>query len=558
MGDFWTTFGVQNGQGGANLPQLCLKFLGAATINIRMFLLPLGLQSRIVKWPIATILIVVATCVVSVFYFSENALYIRHVRQAMVDSKILEARKNLINESCSFKYGEDVCKFLKENLKDTDLFDLKNFAKIYQNEFPETSYMEMRSLMSWLMDDRIDRKLKGTDFEKSSSYQEYVSAREIYLRKSLEKSKEDYVFIRGNAKFMASLKALATHEGWVHLVGNMMIFALFAVFLEQRIGFFGVALLYLIGGLGSNYLQIPFLPMGIRLFGASGAVSAVIGAFAVFFWREKMRCLMSVGFVYNRMILMPAWLYIGLFLVLSDMVGVEGGVAHLAHLTGFGVGFIFAFMQMDLFPLKKGFLFPQERKLYYEAKATEVLEEKMEIFHRIYRLNKESFYSFRALFIYFGKAGCLPAGFTEEDLSFVTEIIRSCFMYSEKNEKQDLALEILAMIPLTWNLSTFDLKIGPDEIMEKAEQFHQAGDLIQTLRFYDMFFAKFAAHPKAQVINSEIMKLFDQVEKIDFEIKVQILDTLLIYADNHPDNQFQTQIRQLIHQVRREEKNAAS
>ncbi|HEY8272848.1 MAG TPA: rhomboid family intramembrane serine protease, partial [Pseudobdellovibrionaceae bacterium] len=420
--------------------------------------------------------------------------------------------------------------------------------------------MKMHSLVSWLSDDRIDKALKNTEFADSPSYQGYLKARETYLHRSLEQSREDLVFIRGNAKIMASLKALVTHEGWVHLIGNMLIFALFAIFVEQRIGFFGLILLYCIGGLGSNYLQLPFLPMGVRLFGASGAVSAVIGAFAVYFWREKMRCLLSVGFVYNRMILIPAWLYIGLFLLLSDVVGMTGvgsGVAHLAHFTGFLAGFIFAFMQMDLFPMKNNFLFPAESKLYYDAKETQVLEEKMDLFRRIYRLNRESFYSFRALFIYFEKHSCLLANFTEEDQTFLTDIVRSCILYPEQDEKYAIAREILEKIPLTWNLSSLDLRIGPEELIKRAEQFRLEGDLIQTLRFYDMFFAKFAVHPQAQDINSEIMKIFDQVEKFDLEIKIQILEALLVYNDNHPDTQFQTQIRQLIHQVHREEKNAS-
>lgn len=527
-----------------------------------MFLIPLGLQSRIVKWPIATVLIIVATCIVSAFYFSENALYIRHVRQAMIDSKILEARKNLILVSCQGRFSDEACNYVKAHLSTEDLFDLQRFVKDYQKEFPKASFLETRQLVNWLADDRIDKKLKTTDVAKTPEYSAYLVARETYLQKSLTKSKEEHIFIRGNGKIVPALKAMFTHEGWVHLVGNMLIFALFSVFVEQRIGFLGLVCLYMLGGLGSNFLQLPFLPMGVRLFGASGAVSAVIGAFAVYFWREKMRCLLSVAFVYNRMILMPAWLYIGLFLMFSDVVGAVGagsGVAHLAHLTGFMIGFIFAFMQMDLFPLKKSFLFAQEQQLYYQAKDVQVLEEKMAVFQRIYALNKESFYSFRALFIYFHKQGFMLATFKKEDLAFVKEILHTCFHYNDRrNEKYVLAREILGMVPLTWNIAELELKVTPDEIIERAEEFHGVGDLIQTLRYYDLFFTSFAAHPRAQDIQSHIMQLFDEIEKFDVEIKAQILDTLMVYADHHPDNHFQTQIRQLIHQVHREEKNAAS
>lgn len=531
-------------------------------INICMFLLPLGLQSRIVKWPIATILIIMATCIVSIFYFSENSLYIRHVRQAMIDSKILEARKNLIIASCSGRFEDETCAYIKTNLRGEDLFDLQGFFHSYRKEFPKATYLQNRELLSWLNDDRIDKKLKNSEAASLPAYRQYVTARENYLQKSLEKSKADHVFIRGNSTLLASLKALFTHEGWVHLVGNMLIFALFAVFVEQRVGFFGMVLLYALGGLVSNYLQLPFLPMGIRLFGASGAVSAVIGAFAVYFWREKMRCLLSMAFIYNRMIYMPAWMYIGLFMIFSDLVGMAGaasGVAHLAHLTGFAVGFIFAFMQMDLFPLKKTFLFGYEQKLYYQAKEATLLEEKMALYRRIFSLNRESFYAFRGLFFYFNKQGFLFSTFNKENQAFLSELLYISFLFNDqKDEKYVLAREILGMVPLTWNIADLKLKVGPEDILERAEQFHAVGDFMQTLRFYDLFFASYAAHPRAQDIQSEVMRLFDEVEKFDHETKAHILDTLLVYADHHPDNHFQTQIRQLTHQVQRGEQNAAS
>ncbi len=526
-----------------------------------MFLIPLGLQSRIVKWPVATLLLIIATCAVSVFYFPENALYIRHVRQAMVDSKILDARKDLILATCASKFETETCDYLKVHLKAEDLFDLQNFSNAYRKEFPKASFLENRKLFGWLNDDHIDKKIKPAEAANLPEYGAYLVARETYLQKSLEKSKEEHVFIRGNGKILAGLKAMVTHEGWVHLIGNMLIFALFSVFVEQRVGSVGLILLYLLGGLGSNFLQLPFLPMGVRLFGASGAVSAVIGAFAVYFWREKMRCLLT-AVVYNRMIYMPAWMYIGLFMVFSDVVGAVGaggGVAHLAHLTGFAIGFIFAFMQMDIFPLKKSFLFTQEQDLYYAAKSSEVVEEKLGIFKRIYALNHESFYAFRGLFIYFQKQGFLLSTFNKEDLAFVKKIMVTCFHYVDrKEEKYVLSREILGMVPVTWNMAELGLKVTPDEIIERAEEFYGVGDLVQTLRYYDLFFASFAAHPMAQDINSKVMRIFDDIAKFDAETKAHFLDTLMVYADHHPDNHFQTQLRQLIHQIHREEKNAAS
>lgn len=477
----------------------------------------------------------------------------------MLDSKVLEARKNLLVVSCPHRFDENICEYTRKNLTPTDLLNLDDYLKSFKKEFPDTGFMALRQMASWLADDRIDRTLKKSEFNETPEYRQYVKTREKYLRSSLSKSKKDHVFIRGNPQILAALKAMVTHDGYLHLIGNMLIFILFSVFLEQRIGSFGLILLYSLGGLGSNFLQLPFLPMGVRLFGASGAVSAVIGAFAVYFWREKMRCWLSLGFIYNRTIFMSAWLYIGLFMLLSDvigLVGAEDGVAHLAHLTGFLIGFIFAFMQMDLFPLKQGFLFGQEQKLYYLAKETGELEEKMALYRRIFSLNKESYYAFRGLFLYFNKEGIPLSSFAEEDVALLGNLIRDCLKYEEKGEKYFLVREILSFLPLTWDLSTFELKVGPNTLIETAERFRQEGNLVHCLRFYDMFFIEYTAHARTQEVQSEIMKIFDEVENYEPEIKEQLLETLMSYADHHPRNHFTTHLRHLSHRVHQGDKRA--
>lgn len=525
-----------------------------------MFLLPLGLQSRIVKWPIATLLIVVATCVVSIRYFSENAMYIRDLRQAMTGSHILEARKNLLISACDLKLDLTTCEFLRTNLSVQDVLTPQDFVKKFNQESSGASFTTSRKLSSWMSDIRIEKTLQNTPAAATPQYQAYTQAKNLYLKTSLEKAKKEHIFTRGNGQILAALKAMFTHDGWVHLISNVVIFALFAVFLEQRIGTIGLLLLYVLGGLGSNFLQLPFLPMGMRLLGASGALSTVIGAFAVYFWREKMRCLLSLGFVYNRMVYVPAWMYIGLFMILSDVIGMIGasdGIAHLAHLTGFGIGFIFAYMQMDLFPLKKGFLFGQEQKLYYQVKQARGFTEKMELIRRIYSLNRESFYAYRGLFLYFNKQNLQIAAFNKEDREFISELIRSCIAYKEKGDRQHFAGEILSSLPLSWDLTSLNLKLNPTEILDRANDFHSGGDLILTLRFYDLFFTKYAAHARFQEIQSEVMKIFDTIERFDGDIKAQILDGLKVYADHHPQNHFQTQIRNLMQQVMREAQDAA-
>jgi membrane associated rhomboid family serine protease len=524
-----------------------------------MFLLPLGLQSRIIKWPIASLIIMGLTCAVTIFYFSQNAAYENFARDTMGETGLPTARVALLKDSCALKFEPGVCEFLRGRLNEDDLKNLSPLLKDLQKD-QSLPFLTTLKVGRWLADENFHRKIKEENIVNSHSYQRYVQVLQTYRQKLVDKAQEVKLLMRGNVTPLTLFKAMATHQGWMHLIGNMLIFALFAFFLEQRIGSFALLLLYVLGGLGSNWIQTPFLNQGIYLLGASGAVSAVTGAFAVYFWREKMRVWLNLAFVYNRIVLMPAWVYIGFFFVAGDFVGVlnaSSSVAHLAHLGGFLIGAFFAVLQMELYPLKKTFLFVQEQKLYYEAKETDALDEKMVFFMRIFELNRESFYSFRALFNYFCKHGFQFSTLKEEHQDFASHLLTSCLNYSERNAKYDLTQEILSLTPLSWNLASLDLPVAPTAIKSRAQNFRKVNDFIQTLRLYDLFLAKFAVHPKAQDIQADIMKIFDEIETFDPETKSHFLDALLAYAAFHPENNFQTQLNQLIHQVQREERNAA-
>ncbi|MBC7370179.1 MAG: rhomboid family intramembrane serine protease [Bdellovibrionaceae bacterium] len=342
---------------------------------------------------------------------------------------------------------------------------------------------------------------------------------------------------------LMAVHSVLTHQNLFLLFGNLLVFAVFAFFLEQRLGPIGMVALFVAGYFGANLAQSPFLRTPSYLIGPNGAVCACIGAFAIYFWNEKM-CISKYT--------VPSWGYLGGFFVMAFLMS----PTPIGALAGAMGGAIFALLQMEIFPLKKTFLFRQEQKLYYQAKETENLDEKLAIFAEIHRLNKESFYSFRALFLYFCRQGFQIKNFHKNDRIFIANILTSCFNHLEKNSKYDLTQEIISMTPLSWSLAKLKLKAPPQNIIDRAQYFRKLNDYVQTLRLYDLFMDKFAAHPKAQEVQADIMKIFDHIEKFPSERKAQTLDMLLVYTDSHPDNHFQTQLKQLIHQVHREEKNA--
>lgn len=88
------------------------------------------------------------------------------------------------------------------------------------------------------------------------------------------------------------LTALFVHGNWLHLLGNMLFLYVFGVMAEERMGRIGFALFYL----GAGYLAllayaVAHASSDQTLVGASGAISAVLGAFLYLFPRARVTSL---------------------------------------------------------------------------------------------------------------------------------------------------------------------------------------------------------------------------------------------------------------------------
>jgi membrane associated rhomboid family serine protease len=103
-------------------------------------------------------------------------------------------------------------------------------------------------------------------------------------------------------------------------------------------------LFYLGGGLVAMLAQVAVTPGStIPNLGASGAIAAVMGAFLVTYPRDEIRSLLII-FLFVRVTVIPAvliigfWFLIQLFSVGSVAAVQTGGVAYLAHVSGFIFG----------------------------------------------------------------------------------------------------------------------------------------------------------------------------------------------------------------------------
>jgi membrane associated rhomboid family serine protease len=131
------------------------------------------------------------------------------------------------------------------------------------------------------------------------------------------------------------------HSGTLHLLFNMLVFVWCGLAVERVLGRTGLIVLYVAGAYAAALAQWGTDAMAvIPMVGASGAVSAVIGAYSLSFGRPKM---VTRSVRLNRWInavwLLAAWVV--LQLMMGWLAGTQGLLlATPAHIGGFVAGLL--------------------------------------------------------------------------------------------------------------------------------------------------------------------------------------------------------------------------
>jgi len=131
------------------------------------------------------------------------------------------------------------------------------------------------------------------------------------------------------------------HGGWFHLAINMVMLAFAGSQVERVIGASGLVVAYIVGALFAAAAQFAFDPAStIPLVGASGAISALFGLYALFFGKPKQ---VVKNQKLNRWI-HAAWL-LAAWIILQWMTGLLAGgqgvmLATPAHIGGFIAGML--------------------------------------------------------------------------------------------------------------------------------------------------------------------------------------------------------------------------
>jgi membrane associated rhomboid family serine protease len=169
------------------------------------------------------------------------------------------------------------------------------------------------------------------------------------------------------AIFGSVLTTMFMHGGWMHLIGNMWFLWIFGNNVEDRLGHVLYLTFYLVGGLLATACHWAYDPSStMPVVGASGAVSAILGAYAVTWPKARVTTLVFLGFILTT-IEVPALLWLGIWLggqLLDAGFNRDLGVAVWAHIGGFAAG-AFLMPILSFASPKPGGTWGQENKKHF-------------------------------------------------------------------------------------------------------------------------------------------------------------------------------------------------
>lgn len=150
--------------------------------------------------------------------------------------------------------------------------------------------------------------------------------------------------------------SLYVHAGILHLAGNMLFLWIVGDNVEDRLGHVGYFIFYHAAGAAASLAHVAFVPGSeLPLVGASGAISAIMGAYAVFFPNARIKIWYWVFLFFMNVVYVSAKWAVGLWFLLQLLLFAMGGgsgVSYDAHIGGlvFGVGVAFALKKLVLKP----------------------------------------------------------------------------------------------------------------------------------------------------------------------------------------------------------------
>jgi len=170
---------------------------------------------------------------------------------------------------------------------------------------------------------------------------ELVGRRNLEIPVGTDRFGHAVVYQRYTSPALSVLFSLFMHGSWLHLLGNMLFLWIFGNNIEDRLGRVTFVFFYLLCGVGASLAHVLFnLDSLVPVIGASGAVSGVMGAYLALFPQARVRTLVFI-FIFVTTMDIPAAVFLVIWFAFQFLYSGGGsGIAWLAHVGGFILGFL--------------------------------------------------------------------------------------------------------------------------------------------------------------------------------------------------------------------------
>jgi len=284
----------------------------------------------------------------------------------------------------------------------------------------------------------------------------------------------------------------------------MLFFILLGIWVEQKIGATKTALLFIGGsfiGLLVQVLLVKYTP----ILGASAGVSAIMGAFFVFFYKKEFTFLLTTLFYFKRITLPVLWIFPFMYFA-ADVIalgeGSNDGVGHVAHLGGLVFGMAFGYWQVKEQGLSSDELFPQEIKLSKKLSTTLNGTERFHSFTEIMMWNCQNT---KSLEVFLKRSQEL--GFQISKINHISFLEKNFVKLTHRIFKKDevgLTLKWVKLVPSYLSLDKFLVEIPLSHSLTLADYCARKQDWTTSLRLYEVALKKKPGQRTKLKINAAI------------------------------------------------------
>ena len=139
------------------------------------------------------------------------------------------------------------------------------------------------------------------------------------------------------------ITSMFLHGGWMHLLGNMLYLWIFGNNIEDAMGHLKFAIFYILCGMLAALSHAFTAPSSqIPMVGASGAISAILGAYLLLYPKARVLVLIPPPFfgttAVPAIVVLGVWFLGQLYSGGLSLGSQGGGIAFFAHIGGFVAG----------------------------------------------------------------------------------------------------------------------------------------------------------------------------------------------------------------------------